>query len=278
MREERSPLEKLTKIDRRWIFLLIFIVMGVPILYPVGLPISVSEMTNNFWDTIDGLPPGSMVVVSFDWSAACTAEQLPQAKAIFEHLGRKDAKIIAWAFWADGPVFADKAFTLAFGSSSDHPDYGKKFINLGYFPGGETAMAALASDIHGTATQDFYNNPIETLEMMNDVKSVQDIDLYIDMVAGTPGLEDTLRQFQGKKPSLTMLCAVLALWLPSILPYYPMQVKGLLSGMKGAAEYELLLRSPWKAIAGMDAQSLGHLFLIALIVIGNIGYFSAKKR
>jgi hypothetical protein len=56
------------------------------------------------------------------------------------------------------------------------------------------------------------------------------------------------------------------------------QVKGLLQGLRGAAEYELLSGSAGIAAAGMDAQSLGHLLIIGSILVGNVAYFMSKKQ
>ena len=51
------------------------------------------------------------------------------------------------------------------------------------------------------------------------------------------------------------------------------QLKGLLGGMAGAAEYEYLSKTPGKALAAMDAQSIGHVYFIVLMIISNIVYF-----
>ena len=62
------------------------------------------------------------------------------------------------------------------------------------------------------------------------------------------------------------------------------QVVGLLAGMKGASEYEILVHegkySEGKrtAVQGMDAQSLGHLIIMVFIIIGNIGYFATRRK
>ncbi len=56
------------------------------------------------------------------------------------------------------------------------------------------------------------------------------------------------------------------------------QIVGLLGGMKGAAEYEILLGRPGTAFRGMDIQSLVHFLIIGLVLIGNIGFFVMKKR
>jgi hypothetical protein len=40
--------------------------------------------------------------------------------------------------------------------------------------------------------------------------------------------------------------------------------------MAGAAEYEMLVGHPGLASRGMDAQSLAHIFIALLIVLGNL--------
>ena len=59
------------------------------------------------------------------------------------------------------------------------------------------------------------------------------------------------------------------------------QFVGLLGGMKGAAEYEILVGKKAKAVVGMGAQSLVHLLIIGFVILGNLGYFlgpRTKKR
>jgi hypothetical protein len=67
--------------------------------------------------------------------------------------------------------------------------------------------------------------------------------------------------------------------VPSAMPYYNSgQIKGLLGGLKAAAEYETLLGKPGRAVAMMDAQSMAHLLIIGFIFLGNLGYFLGKKQ
>jgi hypothetical protein len=48
------------------------------------------------------------------------------------------------------------------------------------------------------------------------------------------------------------------------------QISSIINGARGAAEYELLRSEPGRAVAGMDAQSIGHIYVALLIIIGNI--------
>jgi hypothetical protein len=62
--------------------------------------------------------------------------------------------------------------------------------------------------------------------------------------------------------------------------FYPFlsagQMVGLLGGLKGAAEYEMLIDKPGMGQRGMDAQSVCHLVIILLVIAGNVGYFMRK--
>ena len=68
----------------------------------------------------------------------------------------------------------------------------------------------------------------------------------------------------------------------SAVGYYPFlnskQIIGLIGGMKGAAEYEKMIEYIGRATAGMDSQSISHVFIIILIVVANISYFATRKK
>jgi hypothetical protein len=54
--------------------------------------------------------------------------------------------------------------------------------------------------------------------------------------------------------------------------------------MKGAAEYEYLVQqagystAATPAVQAMDSQSMAHLAIILLILLGNIGFLLTRKR
>ncbi|MGC9317013.1 MAG: hypothetical protein ACP5KN_03125 [Armatimonadota bacterium] len=59
------------------------------------------------------------------------------------------------------------------------------------------------------------------------------------------------------------------------------QLVGLINGLKGAAEYELLLGLEGEdapGMLGMSAQSIAHLLIIVLVIVGNIAYFASGRH
>ena len=49
-------------------------------------------------------------------------------------------------------------------------------------------------------------------------------------------------------------------------------------GLKGAAEYEKLIGKPEKAYLGMKAQSIAHVAIILLVLLGNVVYFLSRRK
>jgi hypothetical protein len=78
---------------------------------------------------------------------------------------------------------------------------------------------------------------------------------------------------------LQMVAGVTAVSAPEYYPYLQTgQLQGLLGGMAGGAEYEVLVKKPALATRGMDAQSLAHLFIAFMILLGNAAFLGEEKR
>lgn len=273
-----SFFDKLEKVDPRFIYVLLFIIVALPLVRPLGLPISMSPMTVAFYDTVERIKPGDVAVVSIDYSAASQPEQYPQTKAVIAHLSAKGAKIVCLGFWADGAPFIDRAFKDVFGKSKDHPKYGIDFVNLGYVPNGEVGMAAIGKDIQAVCAKDYYGTATSAIPVMKDVKSGRDFKLVVSLASGTPGVPEWLRQIQAQY-GVTFVTGVTAVSAPGTRQYFPAQVSGVLEGLAGAAEYEVLLVKygyVGTLAPPMDSQSLSHVLVVAFIVLGNVGFVLRK--
>jgi hypothetical protein len=52
----------------------------------------------------------------------------------------------------------------------------------------------------------------------------------------------------------------------------------MLTGMRGAAEYEMLIGAPGFALTAMAGQSFAHVFILALIVLANVPILAGVVR
>lgn len=261
-------------IDRRWIYVLLLALILWPLVNPIGMPVRVSPWTTNFYREIEKLLPGDRVVLSADYSAGSAPDVHPQVEAVFKHLMEKNARVIGVAFSDQGVMYLEELFKTF---EKQGKKYGVDFCDLGYLTGGETAMAAFASDMTKAAPVDFRKNATTSLPIMDGVKNITNTKLVLDFAAGVPGPAEWVRQV-GAKYKVPMVCGVVTVMGPQQEPYIQSgQLKGLLTGLRGAAEYEVILKSPGRAVAAMDAQSMGHAVIIAFILLGNIAHYYGKR-
>ena len=100
--------ERMLKIDRRIIFLVIGLCTLLPLLYPVGLPIKISQEVRGVYDHIESLPEGSVFLLSLDFDPASKPELHPQSISLLRHAFRKNLRVIAMTLWVSGTGMADQ--------------------------------------------------------------------------------------------------------------------------------------------------------------------------
>lgn len=268
-------IEKLEAIDRRIIFVLIALAVIIPLILPIGLPQRVTPPVKNSYDFIENLPKGSNILISADYDPSTLPEIQPMAEAMIYHCFQKGHKVILMAHWAQGVILSEEAVNAV--QDDFDIEYGKDYINLGYKAGRTAVVLAMGSNIPETFPTDTYGDPIEDFPIMDGVKNFEDIDLLISLSAGDPGIPMWVMIAQSRFGQ-DMIGGCTAVSAPQFYPYLQSgQLIGLLGGMKGAAEYETLVKRMGTATSGMDAQSIAHLVIIIFIIIANITYFVLRK-
>jgi len=107
----KEKLQKFFKIDRRWIFLLLAVILFIPIIKPIGLPNkTISRDAQNAYNFMDKLPAGSFVLFSLDYDPSTRPELHPQAVAMIRHAFSKNLRVgvvtyIAGATGLIGQIF-----------------------------------------------------------------------------------------------------------------------------------------------------------------------------
>lgn len=266
-------MERLLKIDKKIIYLLLIVLLILPRFMPLNIPLSISSNTQSVYDYIEALPEGSKILLALDLAVTSRAELSGQIFAIAEHCVVKNHKIYMLSLWDAGPMFGEQV-VAAFPQLT----YGEDIVNLGYSAGGETAVAFIASNILNAYPVDYRGNKTVDIPMMKDVGGINTMDFIYCFGAGSPGPREWIRQVvtNYKTP---FAAGVLTTSAAEYAPYVQAkQMIGVLGGLRGGAEYELLIGKPGVSVAKMDSESIGHLYIIALIVIGNIGYFATKKK
>ena len=268
---------KTKQIDRRWLFLLIFIGVALPLIFTIGLPLETSKNVQMVYDLVESMPKGSKALISFDYDPASMPELHPMAKALLKHCFDKDINLIFTAMWPMGVQMAEDIMAQL---QDDYPDlvYGEDYVNLGFKAGGMITIQSMGKNLRGIFPKDMNGNDIDELPIMDGINNFNNISFVFSLSAGAPGIKEWVQIAHDAygKPTSGGVTGVSA---PAMLPYIneQQQLTGLLAGLKAAAEYEILLHAPGTATSGMDAQSIAHLIIIIFIIIGNINYWRNKR-
>lgn len=268
-------LRKLGKIDRRIIFLVVIIAVALPIVFPLNLPVYVTAEVRGVYNEIDKLPPGSAVMIDFDYEPASTPELDPMAIAILKHCFSRNLRVIATTTYASGSGIAEKWVT-AIGKQYGKIN-GKDYINLGYKAGGYAVIIGLGTDLHKTFPQDFYGNSTKALEVLKGIHSLRDIGYLICLHDDSTVFDWITYGYERYGIKIGAGCT--AVMAPGNYPaMQAKQLTGIIGGLKGASEYEKLVGYRSSGSEGMDSQSVIHIFIIGLIIFGNISYFALRGK
>jgi len=258
------------------VYLVLFILTLIPILSPLGIPIPVGKYTKASYDYVQNLPRDSVVLVSGEFDVGLWPEEETFARPMLIHLFRKGLKIVIVHFSPDSPVLIKGLVDVIDPQGQFGMKYGEDYVMLGYYAGREAAMAAFLKDVHSLVKADYYGTSIGQLPLMQRVKSSKDIALVIDAGGTDPGIP--VRQFQSTF-NLPLIEALTIGWVPTIMPYLSAgQLVGMVGGIRGGAEYELLIGKPGAGLTITDALSLNFLFLVFLIVVSNAVQYLKKKE
>ncbi|MHC4861349.1 MAG: hypothetical protein ACYTDY_14795 [Planctomycetota bacterium] len=266
----------IAKLDRRWLYLMMAVVIIVPFVAEIEFPIIPATSVRKIYDAVEALEPGSVVLLSADYDPGSEAELYPMNVAIFHHLAQKDVRVVLTMLWPQAPPLVEQALDVAYYS------YGKKknvdIANLGYKPGGPILISKCKESFAQAFKEDIDGTPVEDVPAMKGIENFDDIDLFLIISAGTPGIREWLEQCQSEtgKPMASGMTAVSA---PDFFQYVNSgQMIGILGGLRGAADYEELVGKPDRGVLGMGPQSFGHMLIVLFIVLGNIGYLMSRRR
>ncbi|MBU2530977.1 MAG: hypothetical protein KKD35_08085 [Elusimicrobia bacterium] len=271
----RKYTDKFLKMDRRIIFALLTLMLFIPLIKPLGLPNkTVGVSTQQVHDFIENMKPGSFILISLDYDPSTRPELHPQAKTVISHCFRKDVRVAVMTFLPGATGLIEEIFATI------PKEYNKKegidYVVLPYQPNPVAIMTQLGSDIYTIYDKDKNDTPTKNMPVMEGITNYRDM-AAVMCITGT-ALLDYWIAYAGDKYHVPMLGGVTAVSQPSYGPYLQKgQLKGLIGGMKGAADYEKLIGKLGKGTKGIDALNLAHLLVLFLIITSNIMLFFMKR-
>jgi hypothetical protein len=112
---------------------------------------------------------------------------------------------------------------------------------------------------------------------LKGVQSLKDIPLAVDIAAGAT--VEMWIAYGRDRFGFDLGAGCTAVIAPDLYPFLQSkQLVGLLGGLRGAADYEVLLEEPGSGVAGMQAQSVAHVLIIGLIVVANVIFLVRRRK
>ncbi len=281
--------DKMMSIDRRWVFLLLAVVVVGTYAISFSIPIRINSEVRSIYDFVDTLQPGQIVYLGIDYDPSNQAELHPMTYAVMEHCFRKNLRIIFCTLSQYGPGMVDEAIrditdSLRLDKTYHGVEYkGRELVNgidyvfLGYKPYYALQILAMGQNFRLPFPIDYYGQPLDSLPMMQGVMNYKQVACVIDLSGGN--ITDAWISYGQGRFDFPLALGTTGVMAADYYPYLNSgQVLGMMGGLLGAAQYEQLADNPGPATDGMRIQVFAHLVIIFFIVIGNIGYFSAKRR
>jgi hypothetical protein len=271
----------LEKIDRRIIFLCIMAAVIIPFFRPLGVPVHVTDHVQNVFDFIENIPPGEQpVLLSMDYSPGTMPELYPMNVAVLRHCFGRGVRVVGMTLDARGAGIGELAMTQV--AEEYAAEYGEDYVYMGFRPGIIAVILGIGEDMKRVFGTDNYGTDLDSLPMMAEVGTYDDIPLVVTLAASS--LPESWISYANSRYGQVIACGVTAVMAADFYPWLQTgQFIGMLGGLKGASEYELLVEEAGysterkDATRGMDSQSVVHLLIVALIMLGNVAYFGSRR-
>jgi len=278
MQEEASKmsLKKLSELDPRVFYWILFIALMVPFLHPIGFPITIADNTRDLYEGItgDAVNEGDIWILNLGYGVSAWPECHPSVTVATKALLREGAKLIIIGPMYDVELTYNKLLETC-KEDFAKKEYGVDWVFLGYYTGGETAVAQMASDLKSVFQKDHFGTPYDEIPMLKNVKGVHDIKGVLSSDTGDYG-GYFLNQWQAAYG--TKLGEIgIAMNASTDLPRWQAgNFFGVTNGSRGGAELEKLIGELGDATTAMDSISVSHLLIVFAIVLANMGVITEK--
>ena len=255
----------------RWlIFSGLFVVVTLSYILKISLVSQPSPQVRKGFDYLETLPESTIIMVSFDHEASALPEIQPISLALLRHAFKNNLRIVGLSLFAEGTAIGYRLLNKT--AAEYGKRYGQDYVFLGFKPQHIAAILGMGESIKDVFPEDYIGNRTETIPLMMSVNNYDDVDMVISFADGDRTVYWI--EYAGPRYGQQVMAGLTAAMITSYDPYLASdQLYSVVGGLRGAAEYENLLGKTGKGNRSMPAQTSAHLYVIALIIIGNIIYF-----
>ena len=247
--------------DHRWLFVALAAAICIPLWFPLGWTVPVQPRVRAAYESVISVPVGGRILLVADYGPAAEPELRPFLETLKSLMRARQVGVVSLSLWPTAPPLVDRVF-----DQHDGGRYGVDFVNLGFKEGRTVVMQKVGESIPNTYSTDSRGVPLVRLPLMRGVDRLADFDLVVCVSGGVPGALEWIAQVQGRFVE-RMAAATTSSLAPDLLPFVASgQLTGLVDGLTGAAQFEVLATQPGAAHRGLEAQSFAHLVLVLVML------------
>jgi len=261
------------KWNSKYSYLLLVAAVSIPIIFPLKLKFASTVYVREFYNEVESAPEGSRVLINNHIGASgWETDFKPNMKVIVGHLIQRHLKIYVFCPSSTAPVLWDRDIRPMLEDAGYV--YGTDWFLTGFYPGGETALGAFTDDPQGLVLSDYYQNDVSEMPLWKEVVTMDDFELAIHTVVAERGM----RQLYSAHRMNVLMMADSGELSDSLTYYTAGMLTGIVCGIRGSAEYEILLNKPGEGVRNTDALSLTIALIPIMTILGNIIHFVDKFR
>jgi hypothetical protein len=256
----------------RWgIAIILFFASLLPIItgsQQLSLPIPAHEI-QEVSQLVGGLPPGTPVLLAFDYEPGLSGEMDAAASAVVDHLMARGVSLALVSTSPIGPVLAEHFVQKIQVKHRYLP--GKQYLNLGYIPGGSVGLLSFASLPQRTLPYTIDGKRAWENTPLQNVKKLSDFTLVVVIVDDPETARNWIEQVQPFLGVTPLVMVISAQAEPMIRPYYegsPRQIQGMVVGLTGGSAYERMTGLEGLGRAYWDAFGIELFLAVAIILVG----------
>lgn len=233
--------EKLQALDRRYIYIVVALSIIIPLMVPYNSDVVTTPPTENLYQLIDSYAGRSdrAILISFYHDAATMPELFPMEIAILRHCFERKVKVFTMTFYAAGAPIIDFAINTV---KEEYPDIqsGVDYCNFGYKIMPMITALGMGDNIATAIDTDAEGRKLANLPIMQDIVNYNEMNLIIETSGSSAG--GVWITYARSKFGANVAVGVTAVMAADMYPYLQSgQLIGMLTGLKGAAEYEKLV-------------------------------------
>src|SRR5574340_1102908 len=231
----------------------------------------------NSIQSITSTTASSRILVGLDYEPSLSGEVGTTAGVVLQDLMAGNSSLAFVSLNPTGPALAADLVNRANQAVPAYPA-AEKVTNLGYLPGGASALAGLAANPVVAAPNTTDGAAAWESGALQGVRSIKDFDAVLLLTDNSESARAWIEQIQTSAKDTPFLVVSSAQVIPVLQPYVQSgQISGLLGGLSGAASYQQLAQDSSGGLSAYwDAYQVGMLLTAIFMILGAVVFSSIR--